>query len=87
MQLDWQQGLGLLAGGLIAASFIPQTWRLFKLKSAREISLLFTCLQLGGGLLFLAYGLILSLPAIVITNIVNTVLVSLVIYAKLRYGR
>lgn len=85
--MDWKQVLGLVAGGLIAVSFVPQIWKLFKLKSAREISLPFTCLQLAGGIMFLVYGLVLSLPAIIITNIVNTILVSLIVYAKIKYGR
>ncbi len=84
--MNWQQILGLVAGGLIAVSFIPQIWKLFKLKSAKEISLPFTCLQMAGGILFLVYGLILSLPAIIATNILNTILVSLILYAKLRWG-
>lgn len=83
--LDWRQILGLVAGALIAVSFVPQIWRLFKLKSAREISLPFTCLQLCGGILFLVYGFVLSLPAIIVTNIVNVVLVGLVVYAKVKY--
>ena len=85
--MNWQQILGLVAGGLIAVSFVPQIWKLFKLKSAKEISLPFTCLQMAGGILFLVYGLILSLPAIIATNILNTILVSLILYAKLRWGR
>ena len=85
--MNWQQILGLIAGGLIAVSFVPQIWKLFKLKSAKEISLPFTCLQMAGGILFLVYGLILSLPAIIATNILNTILVSLILYAKVRWGR
>ncbi len=85
--MNWQQVLGLIAGGLIAVSFVPQIWKLFKLRSAKEISLPFTCLQMAGGILFLVYGLTLSLPAIIATNIVNTILVSLILYAKLRWGR
>ncbi len=85
--MAWQQILGLIAGGLIAVSFVPQIWKLFKLKSAKEISLPFTCLQLAGGMLFLVYGLVLSLPAIIATNILNTILVSLVLYAKLKWGK
>jgi len=85
--LNWQQILGLVAGFLIAASFIPQIWKLFKLKSAREISLPFTLMQVSGGLMWLAYGIILSLPAVIITNIANIILVSLILYAKIKYGR
>jgi len=86
-KLNWQQILGLVAGFLIAVSFIPQIWKLFKLKSAREISLPFTLMQVSGGLMWLAYGIILSLPAVVITNIANIILVSLILYAKIKYGR
>jgi MtN3 and saliva related transmembrane protein len=85
--LDWQQLFGLIAGGLIAVSYIPQIWKLFKLKSAKEISLPFTLLQLCGGLMWLVYGLILSLAAVIITNIVNVTLVCLLLYAKIKYGK
>jgi len=85
--LDWKQILGLVAGALIAVSFVPQIWKLFKLRSAREISLPFTLMQLLGGVIFLTYGVLLSLPALIITNIANTILVGLILFAKLRYGR
>lgn len=85
--LDWKQVLGIFAGALIAVSFVPQIWKLFKLKSAKEISLPFSLMQLLGGVLFLVYGIILSLPALIITNIANTILVGLILFAKLKYGK
>ena len=85
--MDWKQILGLVAGALIAVSFVPQIWKLFRLRSAKEISLPFTLMQLLGGVIFLIYGLLLSLPALIVTNIANTILVGLILYAKLRYGR
>ena len=85
--MEWQQIFGLAAGAVIAVSFIHQIWKLYKLKSAREISFPFTLLQLCGGLMWLVYGLVLSLPAVIVTNVVTTILVSLIIYAKIKYGR
>ena len=85
--MDWQQIIGLIAGGIIAVSYIPQIWKLFKLKSAKEISVPFTLLQLVGGIMWLVYGLILSLPAVYITNIANVTLVCLMLYAKTKYGK
>ena len=85
--MDWQQIFGLFAGGLIAVSYIPQIWKLFKLKSAKEISLPFSLLQLCGGLMWLVYGLILSLPAVIITNIANVILICLLLNAKIKYGK
>ena len=85
--MGWQQIFGLVAGGTIAVSYIPQIWKLFRLKSAKEISFPFTLLQLCGGIMWLVYGLILSLPAVTITNIFNVTLVCLILYAKVKYGR
>jgi MtN3 and saliva related transmembrane protein len=85
--LDWQQILGLFAGGFIAISYIPQIWKLFKLKSAREISLPFTLLQLLGGMMWLIYGFTLSLLAVSVTNIVNVTLCGLLLYARIKYGK
>jgi len=85
--LDWQQIFGIFAGAFIAVSFVPQIWKLFKLRSAKEISLPFTVMQLTGGFMWLAYGIILALPAVIITNVANSILVSLILFAKIRYGR
>lgn len=85
--MDWHQILGLVAGAMIAVSFIPQIWKLFRLKSAKEISLPFTLLQLCGGLLWLIYGVLLSLPAVIATNIINAILVSTMLFAKVKYSK
>ena len=81
------ESLGLIAGGLISISLIPQLIRVFKLKSAREISLLFTALLLGGVILWLAYGLYFSLLPVILWNAVSIALVGTLLGAKLKYGR
>ncbi len=79
--------LGLLAGALITCSLIPQTIRVFKLKSAREISALFTSLLLLGTISWLVYGILLGLLPVIIWNATGTLLVSALLYAKIKYGR
>jgi MtN3 and saliva related transmembrane protein len=79
--------LGLIAGALVTASTIPQLMRVFRLKSAREISLLFTILLLLGILGWLSYGICLGLTPLILWNGISVVLVSLLIYSKLKYGR
>ncbi|MFC2072094.1 SemiSWEET family sugar transporter [Chloroflexota bacterium] len=81
------ESLGLVAGALVTCSMIPQLIRIFKLKSAREISLLFTTLLLLGMVLWLAYGIYLSLNPVILWNAIGIALVSLLLYAKLRYGK
>lgn len=78
--------IGMLAGGLVAAGFVPQVFRVWKLKSAREISLLFTLLFLAGGVLWITYGFLFSSVPVIVWNVINVVLLSTLLVAKLRYG-
>ncbi|MBN1366330.1 MAG: hypothetical protein JW967_00175 [Dehalococcoidales bacterium] len=78
---------GFIGGTLISAAMIPQVIRLFKLKSAREISLVFTLLLLLGGIFWLIYGLILLRPSIIYTNSVAISLSGLMLFAKLKWGQ
>ena len=79
--------LGFIAGAIVTCSLIPQLIRVFRLKSAREISMLFTSLMLLGIILWLAYGIYLKLAPVIIWNVVGAVLVALLLVAKLKYGR
>lgn len=85
--MDWKEVLGFVAGLLITAGFVPQVWRLFKLKSAREISLSFTISFIVGLALWLSYGILLGLPSIILWNSITLALGFSMLYAKLRYGR
>jgi MtN3 and saliva related transmembrane protein len=84
--MDWKEILGLVAGLLITAGFVPQVWRLFKLKSAREISLTFTISFIVGIALWLSYGILLGLPSIILWNSISLALGGGMLYAKLKYG-
>ncbi len=84
--MDWKEVLGLVAGALISLALVPQVWRLYQLKSAREISLLFNLLFLAGGVCWLAYGIAKELLSVIIANAVNIGLVCAMLYAKLKYG-
>ena len=79
--------LGFLAGALVTGSIVPQIIRVFKLKSAREISIVFTTLLLLGVISWLAYGIWLKLIAVVVWNAIGAVLAAILLYAKLKYGK
>ena len=81
------ESLGFIAGLLCVCSLIPQLIRVFKLRSAHEISLLFTTLLLLGIITWLAYGISLGLAPVILWNAISAVLVAILLYAKLRYGR
>jgi MtN3 and saliva related transmembrane protein len=85
--MDWKELLGLSGGALTTLGFIPQVWRLFKLKSAHEISLSFTLFFILGITLWLLYGISLGLASVILWNAVTLVLGCAMLYAKLKYGR
>ena len=81
------EALGFVAGAFITCSIIPQLIRVFKLRSAHEISLLFNSLLLGGMLLWIVYGISFGLTPVVLWNAIGAVLLVILLYAKLKYGR
>ncbi len=78
---------GWIAGAFVTCSLIPQLIRVFKLKSAKEISILFNSLLLIGVLMWLGYGIALKLLPVILWNAIGAVLVATLLYAKLKYGR
>ncbi|OGO19343.1 MAG: hypothetical protein A2Z15_04510, partial [Chloroflexi bacterium RBG_16_50_11] len=64
-----------------------QIIRVYKLKSAREISLLFNTSMLLGVIIWLVYGVVLGLAPLIIWNSIGIVLNGGLLFAKLRYGR
>lgn len=78
--------IGFIAGALATSSTIPQLIRIFRLKSAYEISMAFTILLLSGISLWLVYGIYLSLTPVIIWNAIGAGCVAMLLFAKLRYG-
>lgn len=78
--------LGLAAGMFVALGLIPQILRVWRLKSAQEVSLLFSLLFLIGTMLWLTYGLFLGLTSVIVWNGANSVLLLLLLTVKLKYG-
>jgi MtN3 and saliva related transmembrane protein len=85
--LSLEESLGFVAGALVTCSLIPQLIRVFRLRSAREISMLFTTLLLLGLILWLTYGVFFRLIPVILWNAVGIILVVVLLYAKLKYGR
>ena len=81
---DW---LGIFGGLLTTGSLIPQIMRVLKLRSAQEISLIYTTTQLTGIMIWLIYGIILSLTPVIVWNVIAVILIVALLFAKLRFGR
>ena len=78
---------GYIGGVLTTFCYVPQIIRVFRLKSAKEISLLFTILLLAGVVVWLFYGIFLSLAPVILWNSIAVVIVAALLCAKVKYGR
>jgi MtN3 and saliva related transmembrane protein len=84
--ISFAEALGLVAGFLVSFGLVPQILRVLKLRDARQISLPFNLLSLGGTVLWLAYGISLGLLSVTFWNGVNCVLYVTLLSVKLKYG-
>ncbi len=87
MSIEFGEGLGLIAGAMTTSSFVPQIIRIFKLRSAHEISLYFSVLLLSGFALWIVYGIRDGLLPIVFWNSLNVVFIFIVLYAQFKFGK
>lgn len=78
--------LGFAAGFLTTIAFIPQVVKIYRTRSAEDISLAtFGVFSLGVGL-WLAYGVVVGEPPIVFWNAVTLLLAAAIVAMKLRFG-
>lgn len=78
--------LGFLAGVLTTAAFVPQVLKIWKTRSARDISLAMYAVFTTGVGLWLVYGIALGSMPIIVANVFTLVLALAVLSMKLRYG-
>ena len=71
----------------MTVALVPQLVKIFRLKSALEISLPFTVLLLVGMFCWLRYGILAQLFPVILWNAVGAILVATLLFAKLKYGR
>lgn len=84
--ISFAEALGLAAGFLVSFGLVPQILRVLRLRDARQISLPFNLLSLGGTLLWLTYGVLLGLLSVMFWNGVNCILYVILLSVKLKYG-
>jgi len=77
--------LGLLAGTITSITFVPQVIKIWKTKSAKDLSLVMLLLLIAGVLLWLTYGLLVKDTAIIYTNSMVLIMSMIMLYFKLNY--
>lgn len=83
----WADFMGQAAGMLISVSFIPQLIRVYKLKSAYEISTTFTSMLLLGLLSWIVYGIYFRLVPIILWDSIAFIQVLILLIFKMKFGR
>jgi MtN3 and saliva related transmembrane protein len=85
--MDPLNALGFLAASLTTASFIPQLTKVWRTKSAEDLSTgMFTAFSLGI-LLWLAYGLLRGDLPVIVANAITLALSVAILVLKLHYDR
>ncbi len=79
------QVLGLVAGSLTTAAFLPQVIKTWKSRSAKDLSLGMFSLFCLGVLLWLIYGFIQNDIPVIAANMVTLMLASTLLIFKLRF--
>lgn len=78
--------LGLIAGTITTISLLPQVIKIWKSKSAKDISLVTFSVFCVGILLWVFYGFLINSLPVVIANVVTFILACVIIVLKIKYG-
>lgn len=77
--------IGLIAAALTTSSFIPQVYKVWKEKSAKDISLTMYTVFVVGIVLWLYYGIKIGSLSIISANSVTLLFALSIIIAKLKF--
>ncbi len=79
--------LAIIFGTVGGIANFPQAYRIFKRKSAKDISILTYSLLFAGAVVWILYGFEISNTAVILTNTLGAVNIGLVIIGWFLYGR
>ncbi len=77
--MDFLSLLALIAGVSMALSNIPQSIKIFKRKSAKDISVISVLIILFGSIIWFIYGISIKNTAVIISNGIGILSVSFVL--------
>ena len=77
---------GTVAGVLSVAAFVPQAWRIFRRKSAGDVSLAMYITLIAASLLWMFYAWALGSMPLFFTNLVIGIIGALIAALKIRHS-
>ncbi|MDO8427028.1 MAG: SemiSWEET transporter [Deltaproteobacteria bacterium] len=84
--MDSTTWLGIFAGTLTTTSFLPQVIKTWKTRHTKDISAFMFLMLFIGITLWVAYGIVRNDMPIILANCVSLVLVSVMLFFKIRHG-
>jgi len=84
--VDWTAAIGFAAGFLTTISFIPQITKIWKSRSADDVSRKMFLAVACGVALWLVYGIILKQWPLIVWNSISLVLAATILFLKQRFG-
>lgn len=87
MELAFAEYIGLTAGALTTAAYLPQVYKTWRTKAVGDISLIMYWAMTLGVFLWFVYGILLRAPAVIIANGVSLLLVAGMLRLRIVYGR
>lgn len=84
---DWIEAIGTLAGLQTTVAFLPQVLKVWRSKSAHDISLATFSIFTSGVIFWLVYGILINSFSITAANAVTLVLASTIVGMKLVYDK
>ena len=79
--------IGYLAAFFSSVSFLPQVLRIWKTRSARDLSMITLLLLLSNASLWCVYGVMIDAQPIWLTNSIVLCMIMTMIYFKLRFKK
>jgi len=77
--------IGYIAAALTSISAIPQLIKIYKMKSAKTLSWIFSMIMIASAILWLVYGIIINKIPIIVCNFLLLCIWIGIIILKLKY--
>lgn len=84
--IDLNSLIGIVAGIITTSALLPQALKIYKTKSAKDISLTMFVFLAMGIALWLLYGILIEEFPVILANSVSLILIFSIILMKIRYG-
>lgn len=78
--------IGFIAASLTTVAFVPQARKVWRTRSAKDVSLGMYSLFTLGVAMWLAYGILIQAWPVIVANAITLVLAGAVLVMKLKFG-